>query len=66
MSSNDYLVDLYLKKKLDYNKISFYLLKLINLKEIKSLKIKTPKNINEIFKINENVRIKINQMFLKK
>ena len=66
VSSNDYLVDLYLKKKLDYNNISFYLLKLINLKEIKSLKIKTPKNINEIFKINENVRIKINQMFLKK
>ena len=66
MYSNDYLVDLYLKKKLDFNNISFYLLKLIILKEIKSLKIKTPKNINEIFKINENVRIKINQMFLKK
>ena len=63
VASNDYLVQLYLKNKIEYRFISLYLLKLINLKEIKSLKNKTPKNINEILKINSYVRSKINQIY---
>ena len=63
VASNDYLVQLYLKSKIEYRFISLYLLKLINLKEIKSLKNKTPKNINEILKINSYVRSKINQIY---
>ena len=65
VAANDQLVELYLKKKIDYNKISTYLFKLINLKEIKLLKNKTPKNTNEIFKINKYVRTKISQLYLK-
>ena len=63
VASNDHLVNLYLNNKIEYRQISSYLLKLINLKEFKSLKTKTPKNINEIYKINSYVRSKIDQIY---
>ena len=63
VASNDHLVNLYLNNKIEYRQISSYLLKLINLKEFESLKNKTPKNINEIYKINSYVRSKINQIY---
>ena len=64
IAANDKLVDLYLNKKINYNKITTNLFKLINLKEIKQLKEKTAKNIDEIFKINNYVRNKINETIL--
>lgn len=56
---NDQLVNLYLNKKIKFKEIAFYLLKITKLKEIRSLKHKTPKNINEILKISGYVRSKI-------
>ena len=62
VSTNDHLVDLYLKRKIKYEEISSNLLKITNLKDIKLLKNKIPKNIDEILKINSYVRHKINNM----
>ena len=59
VSANDHLVQLYLKKKIKYHHISTKLFKIINLKEIKLLKNKTPKNVNEILKINSYVKTKV-------
>ena len=62
VASNDHLVELYLQGKIDFHSISLNLLKITNHKEIKSLKSKIPKNIDEILKINSYVRKKINLM----
>ena len=66
VAANDQLVNLYLKRKIKYDQISNNILKVIRLNEIKRLKKKVPKNINEIFKINSYVRSKIIIMCLKK
>ena len=62
VSANDHLVQLYLKNKIKYRHISTNLFKIINSKEIKLLKNKIPKNVDEILKINSYVRFKINKM----
>ena len=59
VSANDCLVNLYLKKKIKYTDITSKLLKIINLKEMKLLKQKFPKNISEIHEIDNYVRSKI-------
>ena len=59
VSANDNLVQLYLKNKIKYHHISTQLFKIINLKEIKLLKNKIPKNVNEILKINNYVKSKL-------
>ncbi len=59
VSANDQLVQLYLKRKIKYDQISKNLLKVINLKDIKLLKKKVPKNINEILKISSYVSSKV-------
>ena len=59
VAANDQLVHHYLNKKIKYEQICSNLLKIINLKEIRLLKKKFPKNINEIFKINDYVRSKV-------
>ena len=59
VSSNDYLVNLYLNKKIKYNEIVYKILKIMNLKEIKLLRKKYPKNINDILRIKKYVRSKI-------
>ena len=56
VTSNDYLVELFLKNKIKFNQISKNLLKIVNMKEIKLLKNKKPNNIDEIFKISSYVR----------
>ncbi|MDC1055129.1 1-deoxy-D-xylulose-5-phosphate reductoisomerase [Candidatus Pelagibacter ubique] len=62
VSANDKLVDLFLKKKITFNQISTFLLKLIKMKEfIKFKKIKV-KNIDEIIKLNSYVSLKINKL----
>ena len=61
VSANDTLVDLFLRKKIKYTQISEKLLKFINKpKYIRMKKIK-PKNIEEIIKLNEDVRLKIHK-----
>ena len=59
VAANDQLVQDYLNKKIKYEQICSNLLKIINLKEIRLLKKKFPKNINEIFKISDYVRSKV-------
>ena len=62
ISANDYLVNLYLNKKIQYVDISKNLLKLVNSKEIKSLKTKYPKNVKCIMKTNNDVCLKVNKI----
>ena len=58
VSANDELVDLFYNKKIKFTEISFYLIKILNLKEILSYKRKFAKNYKEIKKFSEYVRLK--------
>ena len=60
VSANDELVNLYLKGKIKFTDISSILMKLMNDKKFTKFKRKTPKNVNQIIKINNYVRSKIN------
>ena len=60
VSANDELVKMYLNRKIKYNDISKYLIKIISLKEFKDLKKKKPKNISDILNLDKYVRLKIN------
>ena len=62
VTTNDILVDLFLKKKIKYTDISYLLLKIINLKEFKQYKKISPKKIDDIVKLSDYVRLKINTM----
>ena len=59
MSANDELVDQYLKKNISFVDISKILLKILNLKEFSKYKRIIPKKIDDIYKLNEYVRLKI-------
>jgi 1-deoxy-D-xylulose-5-phosphate reductoisomerase len=59
VSANDALVEMYLKKEIQYKEITKKLLSLANTKEIISLKKIIPKNISQIEKLNKYVRLKI-------
>ena len=65
VSSNDELVDLFLKNKIKYNDIVKNLFKIINLKKFKKLKLKKPKNVNQIHKLNHYVRLKTRLLSIK-
>jgi len=60
--ANDELVKLFLLKKIKFTDINSILLKLINMKEIKHLCVMTPRDINFIINLNEQIREKINKM----
>ncbi|WP_440910498.1 1-deoxy-D-xylulose-5-phosphate reductoisomerase [Candidatus Pelagibacter sp.] len=59
VSANDFLVELFLNKKIKFNEISKNLLKIIKTDDFIKLKRKTPKNIEEIMKLSDYVRLKI-------
>ena len=59
VSANDTLVEMYLKKEIQYIEITKKLLKFANTKEIINLKKIIPKNILQIEKLNQDVRLKI-------
>ena len=59
VSANDILVDLFLKKQIQFNQISKKIFKLINNKEFLKYKKKQPKNVKEIEELNNYVRLKI-------
>ncbi len=63
VASNDELVKLFLDKKINFSNISYYLLKIINIKELKKMKKIVPKNINEILRTNDYVRSLIKKKF---
>ena len=58
VSVNDELVDLFINKKIKFNDISRYLLKILNLKEFLDFRTKFPKNYKQIKKHSAYVRLK--------
>ena len=60
VSANDELVRLYLKKQINYNEIIKKLSYLIKSKEFEKLKKISPRSCNDIIKLDEYVRLKIN------
>ena len=58
VSANDELVNLFLRKKINFLDISKKLIMIMNLKEFKKLKSVKPLNFRQIFKLNEHVRLK--------
>ena len=59
VSTNDVLVDLFLKKQIKFNQISKYFFKVINQKEFLKYKKIRPKSTKEILHLNNYVRLKI-------
>lgn len=53
VSANDYLVELFLKNKISFKKISVLLLKISNMKKFNKFKNQFPKNLKDIFQTNE-------------
>ena len=58
VSANETLVNLYLKNKIEFGEINYYLNKLLNKKEFAIYKKKAPKNLNEIKQLDDYVRLK--------
>ncbi len=61
VAANDTLVDLFLKKKINFLDIQKKLFKVIKTKEFSKYKKLTPKNIKDIIDLNNYVRLKINK-----
>ena len=59
VSANDTVVDLFLEGKIHFTDISKKILKIIKDKEFLKYKNKQPKNINDIIKLDDLVRLKI-------
>ena len=62
VSANDELVNLFLKKKINYSQFQQKLLSTINLKEFQAYKNKKPIDIGEISRLNNYVRLKIREL----
>ena len=62
ISANDEMVNLFLKKRISYIGLQKNLLRILNLPEFKAFRKKIPKNINEINKLNNYVRLKIKEL----
>ena len=62
VSANDELVNLFLKKKINYSQFQQKLLSTINLKEFQAYKNKKPIDIREINRLNNYVRLKIREL----
>ena len=62
---NDKLVEFFLNKKINFTDIQRILFKLINLKELKKLKLKEPKSVKEIIDLDKIVNSKISKIVYK-
>jgi len=58
VSANDELVSLYLENKIGFLDIVKKLIMIMNLKEFKKMRLRKPKNFDEINKLNKYVRLK--------
>ena len=65
VSANDLLVELFLKKKIKFIQISQILLKIINMREFKKLKLYPPKKVSDIINLKQIVNSKINKIVYK-
>ena len=59
VSANDILVELFLKKKISFIDIQKELFKFIKSKEFIKYKKIPPKNVHDIIKLNQYVRLKL-------
>ncbi len=64
VSTNDTLVDLFLKNKIKFISMSKIFFSIINHKKFKKYKRIKPKTIDEIIKLNNLVQIKINSIYI--
>ena len=64
VSANDELVSLFLNDKINYIKISQYLLQISKIKEFQKYKQITPRNMTQIYKLNRYVRLKTQSICL--
>ena len=62
VSANDKLVNLFLNKKISFNEISKYLLKISELSEFKKYKKIKAKNIDQILKLSDYVSLKVKDL----
>lgn len=60
--ANDFLVELYLKKKIKFLDIYKYLLKILNLKDLSHYKYVEPKNLLDIINLKHHLHNKINNL----
>ena len=58
VSANDQLVDLFLKNKINFQKIITFLKKILGMKIFLKYKKRSPKNYKEIIKLSDYVRLK--------
>ena len=58
VSANDQLVDLFLKNKINFQKIITFLKKILEMKIFLKYKKRSPKNYKEIIKLSDYVRLK--------
>ena len=65
VSANDYLVELFLNKKIKFIDIKKKLFNIIMSKEFLKLKKKLPKNVKDIVELNKYVRSKIEKKVYK-
>ncbi len=64
VSTNDTLVELFLKNKIKFNSIAKIFFLIINDKTFKKYQFIKPKNTDEIIKLNNLVQIKINSIYI--
>ena len=62
VSANDKLVDLFLKKKITFNNISFFLLKITEMHEFQKFKKINVKDVDQIVKLSDYVSLKIENL----
>ena len=65
ISANDELVDQYLKKKIKFFDIFNNLLQILNNKNFRVFKRKKPNNVDQIIKLNKQVRLKTLNLCIK-
>jgi 1-deoxy-D-xylulose-5-phosphate reductoisomerase len=62
VATNDELVKLFLKGKINFYEIANYILRITNSKEFQKYKKKIPKNIRDIHNLSDYVRLKVNSL----
>ena len=65
ISANDELVDLYLNRNIKFNDIFINLHKILNLKTFKPYLYKNPTNVDQIIRLNKQVRLKTINLCIK-
>ena len=65
ISANDELVDLYIKNKIKFLEINEFFLKIIKYKKYSNLSKKKPRNISDIIKLSEEVRLKTRKVCIR-